>query len=916
MEKTYSPHDIEQALYQRWEQSDYFKPSGTGTPYCIIIPPPNITGSLHMGHGFQQTIMDALTRYHRMCGDNTLWQPGTDHAGIATQMVVERQLGQEQKTRHDIGREAFTDKIWAWKQQSGGTINQQSRRLGISPDWSRERFTMDDDLCQAVQKTFISLYNEGLIYRGKRLVSWDPALHTAISNLEVINKTEQGHLWHIRYPLLEGTGYIQIATTRPETMLGDTAIAVHPNDTRYQALIGQQVKLPLTDRVIPIIADHYVDPEFGTGCVKITPAHDFNDYEVGKRHDLPLINILTIDAKLNENTPEKYQGLDRFVARKAIIEDLKACDALVKIDDHELSIPYGDRSHVVIEPYLTDQWFVSTKPLAKPAIDAVKSGEIRFVPEHWDKTYFQWMDNIEDWCISRQLWWGHRIPAWYDELGNVYVGETKEAIYAQHNLDPTVKLTQDEDVLDTWFSAALWPFSTLGWPEKTDALKTFYPTSTLVTAFDIIFFWVARMIMFGLKFMGTAPFKEIYITGLIRDEDGQKMSKSKGNVLDPIDLIDGIDLTALIKKRTADMMQPQLAKKTETATKKQFPKGIAAHGTDALRFTFCALANNNRDIRFDMGRLDGYRNFCNKLWNAARFVLMNTENQNNEPGGEQSLADQWITSRLQQIIEKTHHYFATYRFDYLAQALHEFVWGEFCAWYLELCKATLNNKNATRAQQQGTRHTLLCVLETLLRLLHPIMPFITETIWQTIAPLLNIQGASIMLTAFPTPDKARENPTAEQDICWLQDVTLAVRQVRAEMNISPGKALSVYCWQPSGKKEHTPEQLHCLQSIARIDTLHWPTETPALENAVTALVGDLELHIPLAGLIDIDAEIQRLTKAIDKHEKTNEQFSKKLSNSNFLDKAPEAVILTLREKLAQNQTSLEKLKIQLRTYTE
>lgn len=921
MDKTYEPHSIEQQCYQRWENDGLFKAKASGDPaqepYCILLPPPNVTGSLHMGHGFQQTIMDVLTRYHRMKGDNTLWQVGTDHAGIATQMVVERQLNAQGKTRHDLGREAFVDKIWEWKEHSGGTITSQMRRLGTSPDWDREVFTMDENLSKAVTEVFVKLHEDGLIYRGKRLVNWDPVLHTAVSDLEVLNEEEAGHMWHMRYPLADGSGSIVVATTRPETMLGDTAVAVHPDDERYQDYIGKEIKLPITGRLIPIIADDYVDPEFGTGCVKITPAHDFNDYDMGKRHNLPMINIFTPDAKVNDEAPEAYRGLDRFDARKAIVEQLEQDGVLVKIDDHKLKVPRGDRTGAVIEPYLTDQWYVAIEELAKPAIEAVESGEIRFVPENWSKTYYQWMHNIQDWCISRQLWWGHRIPAWYDDSGNIYVGRDEAEVRSKNGLDDSVVLRQDEDVLDTWFSSALWPFATMGWPEKTPELETFVPSSVLVTGFDIIFFWVARMIMMTKRFTGKIPFKDIYITGLIRDESGDKMSKSKGNVLDPIDLIDGIDLESLVAKRTSGMMQPQLAAKIEKRTRKQFPDGIHAYGTDALRFTFAAMASTSRDINFDMGRVEGYRNFCNKIWNASRFVLMNTETEDTgRDGGELvlSLADRWIWAQFQQTLAEFEKAISEYRFDIAAQTVYEFTWNQFCDWYLELTKPVLNNDQASDAEKRGTRHTLINVLESLLRLLHPLMPFITETIWERVAPLSALEikdGDSIMVQPFPTVDTGKQDEQVLADIEWVKRFIVGIRNIRGEMDIAPSKPLSVLLRNASEEDERRLGISRTfIDRLARLEGVTLLAEGEEAPASATALVGEMEILIPMAGLIDKDAELARISKAMEKIEKDAARTKGKLSNEKFVSNAPEAVIEKERAKLADAESQLAKLSAQ------
>lgn len=909
MDKTYNPKDIESHFATTWEKNSYTQPSNQGNAYCMMLPPPNVTGTLHMGHGFQHTLMDALIRRARMQGNNTLWQAGTDHAGIATQMVVERQLAQDNQTRHDLGRDAFVKRVWEWKEHSGSIITQQIRRMGASIDWSRERFSMDPNISRATREAFIRLYEEGLIYRGKRLVNWDPQLGTAVADLEVENEQTQGHLWHIRYPLSDGSGHVVIATTRPETLLGDTAAAVHPDDDRYNSIVGKTISLPLTDRDIPIIADEYVDPEFGTGVVKITPAHDFNDYEVGKRHDLPMINIMTLDAHLNDAVPAAYQGLDRISARKKVVAALEALGLLDKTEDYVVSVPKGDRSGAVIEPMLTDQWYVKVESLAKPAIDAVEKGDLHFVPANWTKTYLQWLNNIQDWCISRQLWWGHRIPVWYDNNGNPFVGHDEADVRQRAGLSDDMALTQDDDVLDTWFSAALWPFSSLGFPDETSELETFYPTNVLVTGFDIIFFWVARMVMMGLKLMGKVPFNAVYITGLIRDSQGKKMSKTKGNVLDPIDLIDGIDLESLIQKRQSGLMQPQMAKKIEKDTRKEFPEGIAPHGTDALRFTFCALASTGRDINFDMGRIEGYRNFCNKLWNAARYVMMNTEDTDYAAeGAEYSLADRWIQSALQKTIKTVNTAFEQYRFDLLAQALYEFTWNEYCDWYLELSKSVLNNPEASDAQLRGTRRTLLTVLETILRLMHPVMPFITEAVWQKTASMLGIEGDTIMLQPYPKFDASQVDETADQDIAWLKHIVNAIRNIRGEMQISPAKKITVLF--NKGSEEDKTRLKHCattLKNLARLESLSWHTQETALPASATAVVDQLEIHIPLAGIIDKAAEISRLQKEIEKLQKEHDKSSKKLGNASYVEKAPAAVVEKERERLAQSENTLQKL---------
>ncbi|KHN50110.1 valine--tRNA ligase [Pectobacterium fontis] len=931
METKYNPQDIEQPLYELWEKQGYFKPHGDTSKdsFSIMIPPPNVTGSLHMGHAFQQTIMDTLIRYQRMQGKNTLWQAGTDHAGIATQMVVERKIAAEEgKTRHDYGREAFIDKIWQWKGESGGNITRQMRRLGNSVDWERERFTMDEGLSNAVKEVFVRLYKEDLIYRGKRLVNWDPKLRTAISDLEVENREVKGSMWHLRYPLAdgvktaEGKDYLVVATTRPETMLGDTGVAVNPEDPRYKDLIGKAVILPLIGRRIPIVGDEHADMEKGTGCVKITPAHDFNDYEVGKRHQLPMVNILTFDGDIRQSAeifdtngeastvyssdiPEAFQGLERFAARKALVAAFDELGLLEEIKAHDLTVPYGDRGGVVIEPMLTDQWYVRAAVLAKPAVEAVEDGRIQFVPKQYENMYFSWMRDIQDWCISRQLWWGHRIPAWYDANGNVYVGRSEAEVRSENNLADDVVLHQDEDVLDTWFSSGLWTFSTLGWPEQTPDLKAFHPSSVMVSGFDIIFFWIARMIMLTMHFIKDedgkpqVPFHTVYMTGLIRDEEGQKMSKSKGNVIDPLDMVDGISLEALLEKRTGNMMQPQLAEKIRKRTEKQFPNGIEPHGTDALRFTLAALASTGRDINWDMKRLEGYRNFCNKLWNASRFVLMNTEDQDCGFGaGEKvlSLADRWILAEFNRTVKAYRDALDGYRFDIAAGILYEFTWNQFCDWYLELTKPVMNG--GSEAELRGTRHTLVTVLEALLRLAHPIIPFITETIWLRVKALKGISADTIMLQPFPEFDAAQEDTLALNDLEWIKQAIIAVRNIRAEMNIAPGKPLEVLLRDATAEAQRRVEENRSfIQTLARLESI---TLLPAGDKgpvSVTKLIDGAELLIPMAGLIDKDAELDRLAKEVAKIEAEIGRIESKLSNEGFVARAPEAVVAKEREKL-------------------
>ncbi len=901
--KSFEPHDIEKRWYAHWEAAGYFamgRAEGR-PPYCILLPPPNVTGTLHMGHAFQHGLMDALIRYHRMRGDNTLWQPGTDHAGIATQIVVERQLDAQGISRRDLGREDFVAKVWEWKAHSGSTITRQMRRLGTSPDWSRERFTMDEGLSRAVTEVFVRLYEAGLIYRGKRLVNWDPVLQTAVSDLEVVNTEEDGFIWEINYPLEGGGGHLTVATTRPETLLGDTAVAVHPEDDRYRHWIGKAVRLPVAERTIPIIADEYVDREFGTGVVKITPAHDFNDWQVGQRHRLAAINVLTLDARINEFGPAEYQGLDRYEARQKILDDLQARGLLVSAKPHKLMIPRGDRTHAVIEPMLTDQWFMSMESLAQRALAVVESGELRFVPENWATTYRQWLENIQDWCLSRQLWWGHRIPAWYDEDGNVYVARDEAAARRQA---AGRELRRDEDVLDTWFSSALWPFSTLGWPEDTWELKYYLPTSVLVTGFDIIFFWVARMVMMSLHFTGKVPFREVYVTGLVRDAHGHKMSKSKGNVLDPIDLIDGIDLDSLVAKRVTGLMNPKQAQAIEQATRKEFPEGIASYGTDALRFTFASLATHGRDIKFDMARCEGYRNFCNKLWNASRFVLMNA-GKGDGGGGEgeaATFADRWILGRLHQAIAEVRAGFDQYRFDLAARAIYEFVWDEYCDWYLELAKVQLQD-GADTAVAAATRHTLFAVLETVLRLAHPIIPFITEELWQAVAPLAGKGGDSIMLAPYPEAGSTVDAGAAA-DMAELKALVNGVRNLRGEMNLSPAVKVPLVV---EGDAARVALFSPYLRALARLAEVRAVDALPESE-APVAHVGDwrLMLHIE----VDREAEIARLDKEITRLTAEIAKAEGKLANPAFVDKAPAAVVEQERRRLADFAATLTKVRAQ------
>ncbi|GLQ92295.1 valine--tRNA ligase [Dyella acidisoli] len=930
MEKSFEPRPIESKWYACWEQSGVFQPSGQGEPYCIQLPPPNVTGTLHMGHAFQQTVMDMLIRYQRMRGLNTLWQVGTDHAGIATQKIVENQLAVESKTRHDLGREPFVERVWQWKEESGSTITNQMRRLGVAADWSRERFTMDEGLSAAVRKVFVEWYRAGLIYRGNRLVNWDPVLGTAVSDLEVNNVERDGHMWSIRYPVTDSNESLVVATTRPETMLGDAAVAVHPEDERYQHLIGKTLTLPLAGRQIPVIADDYVDREFGTGCVKITPAHDFNDYAIGQRHKLAPIEIFTLDAKVNTNAPAKYQGMDRYEARKVVLADLDAAGLLVETKPHKLQVPVSQRSDAVIEPMLTDQWFVDLTSekgrtaITEPALNAVRSGDIKFVPENWTTTYTQWLENIQDWCISRQLWWGHRIPAWYDEAGNIFVGEDEADARKLASVEPVGKLKQDEDVLDTWFSSALWPFSTLGWPfdgavKNDDKVvanwqhdKIFLPSAVLVTGFDIIFFWVARMVMATLYFTGKVPFREVYINAIVRDAEGQKMSKSKGNTLDPLDLIDGIELEPLVEKSTKSLLIPQVREKVEKRIRKDYPQGIPAIGTDALRFTFAALASYSRTINFDIKRAEGYKAFCNKLWNAARFVLMNLpEGELPAPAGAPvTEAERWILTRLKQTLAEVEQHFVTYRFDLLAQALYEFVWNEYCDWFLELSKPALNGDDAIAAA--STRHTLLVVLETVLRALHPIVPFITEEIWQSVAPKLGIKADSILLRAWPNTNDIPADEAATAEIEWFKNVLSGIRRIRAEMNIAPGKVIPLLLADGDASDRAREAKFAAqISFLARVEAPQWIESGADEPAAAAAVVGSLRVLIPLAGLIDLGAEKARLAKEIGRIEGEIKKCESKLGNANFVANAPAEVVAQERQRIADWGTQLGALREQM-----
>ena len=926
---SFDPAAIEAGLYEAWERRGHFAPRGNGAPYCIVIPPPNITDRLHIGHAFQHTLMDALMRYHRMIGRRALWQTGTDHAQIATQMVVERQLLERGIKLRDIGRQAFTDKVWDWKRTTGGNISRQIRRMGSSVDWRRERFTMDEGFSRAVIEVFVRLYDEGLIYRGQRLVNWDPVLKTSISDLEVDSNEEAGHLWYFRYPLADaartagGLDHVVVATTRPETLLGDTGVAVHPDDDRYRSLVGKAVTLPLVERRIPVVADDHVDPGFGSGCVKITPAHDFDDNAIGARHGLPMINIFAADATVNDNAPAAYRGLDRFEARRRVVEDMRSAGLLAQVEEHTLTVPRGDRSGAVVEPWLTDQWFVRIKPLAEPAIKAVQDGAVEFVPRQYENMYFSWMREIEDWCISRQQWWGHRIPAWYDESGDIHVGRTESEARARAGLGDDVPLGQDEDVLDTWFSSALWTFGTLGWPERTPELAAYHPTDVLVTGYDIIFFWVARMIMMTLKFTGEVPFRKVHIHGMVRDAEGAKMSKTRGNGLDPMDIIDGITIDGLVAKRTANMTQPRMAEAIEARTRREYPRGIPAYGTDALRFAFCAMASQGRDLAFDLKRIEGYRNFCNKLWNATRFVLGHVGDPGELHGPvREAPADRWIRSRSRQLVDAAHRSIAGYRFDLYANAVYEFAWHEYCDWYVELTKPVLFEAADHPEAARGAKKTLLDVLELLLRAAHPIVPFITETLWLRIAPLRGSTGDTIMHQPFPRADEQPVDADAEDTIEWLKAVVSAVRNVRGELNVAPGRRVDLLLQgggpadrRRLGECEALLRRLARVEVVRRLDDAEEPppvaVQVVGGGNVGAAAEPALKVMVPMADLIDVDAERARLAKAVDTAEKDLRRVEAKLANDGFLAKAPPVVVTRERTKGERLRGELAALRDQL-----
>ena len=906
----YNPSDIEEKWYKEWEKNKIFSPSGQGDPYCIMIPPPNVTGTLHMGHAFQVTLMDILCRYHRMLGYKTLWQAGTDHAGIATQMVVERKLTAQGISRKDLGREKFIDQVWDWKSQSGDIITKQLRRMGASLDWDSERFTLDEGLSVAVNKVFIDLYEEGLIYKGKRLVNWDPVLQTALSDLEVISSEENGKIWQIKYFLDDQSkDYLSIATTRPETLLGDTGVAVNPNDERYKSYVGKHVIVPIIGRKVPIVADEYVDIDFGTGCLKITPAHDFNDYELAKKHNLEIINIFDTTARIKCDLKE-YNNLDRFAARKKVLSELDESNALIQTSNHKMIIPRGDRSHAIIEPLMTDQWYVKIKPLADEAIKCVKNKQIKFVPKNWEKTYFEWMNNIQDWCISRQLWWGHRIPAWYDSEKNIYVGENEQDVRKKYDIKDEINLNQDEDVLDTWFSSSLWPFSTLGWPNENERVETFYPTSVLITGFDIIFFWVARMIMMGKKFVGEIPFKEIYVHGLVRDSSGNKMSKSKGNIIDPIDLIDGIKLEDLINKRASDLMQPEMTEKITRNTKKEYPDGIGSYGTDALRFTFASLASNSRDINFNLKRVEGYRNFCNKIWNAARFVKIQGNVELSKDHKILKDEDIWIRKKLADIIEDTKSNYKNYRFDYAAKNLYSFIWQDYCSWYIEIAKTKLNSKNITKEEKNSLISNLRDVLKNILLLLHPIMPFITEEIYNDVYK----ENKFIQDNMYPKSKDFLHDVNVE-NINWMIEVVSAIRKTRSEIGVLPNKEIKIIVTGENKKDKLFFKELSSyIKGLAKISVINFKNEDKE-NNYYTCVSNNLKILIPTSDLIDIDAEILRLNKEKDKYINQTISIESRLANSDFVKNAPGHIVVADEQKLKDLRVRIDKIEEQLKNYS-